>query len=700
MTYDGNAHAATGTANGDGTLVITGSHTDAGTYPDAWTYSGGTDYADASGQVTDTIAKANPTVNVTGYTVPFDGTSHLATGTAKGVKSENLTGLDLSGTTHTNAVTTSDSWTFTDVTGNYNNASGTVTDTITRIAPTLTPTGYSGTCDGSAHQSTVTATGLGDISLGSQSFSHTNAGDTTDSWTYPGGANFTSATGQVTTSIAKATVVPAITSYDDAFDGNAHTATGTAKGVLNEDLSGLLSFNPAQFNAGTYADAWSFAGNTNYSPTSGTMTDVITPIDATVTLTNYSGIYDGKSHSASVQITGLGGLILDQGSISRTNAGSDIATASIPDGNYNAVEVTATIDIAKASAILTPAGYSGAYDGETHSSTIEAVGLDNAVLDSASFSYTDAGTYSDNWTFTDPAGNYADATGSVQTIIAPIDAVISVVSYDKPFDGASHTASVTITGLGGSVLATNSVDRTDAGFDSVSASIKDGNYNAIDGTATINITPIDATVSVVNYGGVYDAKPHTASVTITGVGGAVLATKSVDRTDAGSDSVSASYGDQNYNLAKGTATIDIAKFAPGVTTSDYSGVYDGSDHTASVTITGVGGVTLASDTDSLTNAGLAVPHPRASAATPTTPRPAAPRSSSFTKADLTPVVTGIQSPSMEEPHGHWYGQGRPGRRLSGLLDLSRPTHTATGDVQRHLVVRRQRQLQVFQRDCR
>ena len=39
-----------------------------------------------------------------------------------------LAGLDLSGTTHTAAGTTADPWTFTDVTGNYDNASGTVTD--------------------------------------------------------------------------------------------------------------------------------------------------------------------------------------------------------------------------------------------------------------------------------------------------------------------------------------------------------------------------------------------------------------------------------------------------------------------------------------------------------------------------------------------------------------------------------------------
>ena len=39
--------------------------------------------------------------------------------------------IESSGTVHTNVGTYADVWTFTDTTGNYNNASGTVVDTIT-----------------------------------------------------------------------------------------------------------------------------------------------------------------------------------------------------------------------------------------------------------------------------------------------------------------------------------------------------------------------------------------------------------------------------------------------------------------------------------------------------------------------------------------------------------------------------------------
>ena len=78
-----------------------------------------------------TIRKANATIVVTPYSVAYNGAAHTATGTAKGVLNENLIGLNLSGTTHTNPGDyLTDPWTFTDVTGNYNNANGTVHDRI------------------------------------------------------------------------------------------------------------------------------------------------------------------------------------------------------------------------------------------------------------------------------------------------------------------------------------------------------------------------------------------------------------------------------------------------------------------------------------------------------------------------------------------------------------------------------------------
>jgi Bacterial Ig-like domain (group 3) len=71
--------------------------------------------------ITHTVSKANATIILTGYSGVYDGVAHQATGTAVGVLGESLSGLDLSGTTHTNIGTYLDVVTFTHVTGNYKN---------------------------------------------------------------------------------------------------------------------------------------------------------------------------------------------------------------------------------------------------------------------------------------------------------------------------------------------------------------------------------------------------------------------------------------------------------------------------------------------------------------------------------------------------------------------------------------------------
>ena len=94
-----------------------------------WTFSYA-NYNNQSGNAAIDISKASAVISVTPYSVTYDGTPHTATGTATGVNGQSLSGLDPSGTTHTAVGTYHDTWTFSDTTGNYNNASGTVVDNI------------------------------------------------------------------------------------------------------------------------------------------------------------------------------------------------------------------------------------------------------------------------------------------------------------------------------------------------------------------------------------------------------------------------------------------------------------------------------------------------------------------------------------------------------------------------------------------
>jgi len=256
-------------------------HTDAGTYTDTWTFTDVTgNYQNTSGTVSDSIAKAAATITVSGYSVTYDGAAHSATGTAVGVLGESLSGLDLSSTTHTNAGTSTDAWTFTDGAGNYENASGTISTSIAKADATVTTPGdlwlteetllgYRVTYDGAAHSATVTAVGVLGESLSGLDLSgttHTDAGTYTDTWTFTDGTgNYKNASGTISDGIAKAVATITVSPYSVTYDGAAHSATGTAVGVLGESLSGLNLSGTTHTNVGTYSDTWTFTDVTgNY----------------------------------------------------------------------------------------------------------------------------------------------------------------------------------------------------------------------------------------------------------------------------------------------------------------------------------------------------------------------------------------------------------------------------------------------------
>ena len=224
------------------------------------------------------ITKADATIMVTPYSVTYDGNAHTATGTATGVNGESLSGLDLSGTTNTNAGDyPTDAWTFTDGTGNYNDAGGTVDDSIAKADAVITVNGYTGVYDGNAHGATGTAIGVETDPANLSSLLHlgasfTNVPGGTADWTFDGNGNYNTASGTASIDITKAdatiVVTPYSVTYDGnahtatgtatgvnggvTYDGNAHTATGTATGVNGESLSGLDLSGTTHTNAGTH----------------------------------------------------------------------------------------------------------------------------------------------------------------------------------------------------------------------------------------------------------------------------------------------------------------------------------------------------------------------------------------------------------------------------------------------------------------
>jgi hypothetical protein len=152
------------------------------------------------------------------------------------------------------------------------------TGVILNATATIVVTPYSVTYDGNAHAASGAATGVMGESLSAglnlAGTAHTDAGTTLDSWSFSA-ANYWPATGSVTDVIAKANAAITVTPYNVTYDGNAHTATGSAIFLNFTSLPGLDLSKTTHTAAGVYTDPWKFSGGTNYNDASGTITDVI-----------------------------------------------------------------------------------------------------------------------------------------------------------------------------------------------------------------------------------------------------------------------------------------------------------------------------------------------------------------------------------------------------------------------------------------
>jgi hypothetical protein len=352
-TYDASAHAATGSCTGvDAGGAAAGSSLDLGAsftnVPGGtanWSFAGGTNYNDQASSVAIEIGKADAVCSVTGYSVTYDAASHTATGSCTGVGGEDdvLAGLDLSGTTHTNAGTYgADPWTFTDVTGNYSNTSGTVADAIAKADATVTVSGYTGVYNGNPHSATATIAGVtADPTAAGSSFnpgaSFTNVPGGTAYWTFNGGTNYNDQSGNAAIVLTKAS--SSTTTVGDGpfvYDGTTHaggTGTVTGAGGLNTSATSV-TYTGDRVNAGTYYVTAHYAGDGNHYPSDGLPVAIVINKASSATTTVGAGpfTYDGTTHAGgSGTVTGAGGLSTTATSLTYTgdqvNAGTYYVTA-------------------------------------------------------------------------------------------------------------------------------------------------------------------------------------------------------------------------------------------------------------------------------------------------------------------------------------------------------------------------------------
>ncbi|HEY2414903.1 MAG TPA: autotransporter-associated beta strand repeat-containing protein [Pirellulaceae bacterium] len=189
---------------------------------------------------------------------------------------------------------------------------------------------------------TATVTGDGDLnqSLTIIYVSNINAGTATASAGFAGDTNHLASSDSTTFIIVKANATIVVTSYNVVFDGTAHTAVGTANGVLNESLSGLDVSSTTHTAVGVYIDAWTFTDTTgNYNDTSGAVVDIISPEslnDAALGILLLDAFHRGAltvTGNGAVKVIGTGGeIVVDStNSQSVTVSGNGTVGATVVD---------------------------------------------------------------------------------------------------------------------------------------------------------------------------------------------------------------------------------------------------------------------------------------------------------------------------------------------------------------------------------
>ncbi|MBI1324880.1 hypothetical protein GC170_17075 [bacterium] len=319
-----------------------------------------------------------------------------------------------------------------------------------------------------------------------------------------------------------------------------------------------------------------------------------------ISVTGGSYTFDGATHAATATATGPGGVTVpgtftftyDGSATLPVNAGIYAVQAffTSADPNYSDTVGTGSLTIASAAPTIHVTGGSFAYDGSYHTAAAQATGLGGVTIP-GTFTFTydgsatlpvDAGTYAVQAFFTSADPNYSNAAGTTTLTIAPTTPAISVTGGSFVYDGNSHTATATATGLGGLAIPGNFTFTYDgsatlpvnAGNYAVLVDFEssDPNYLNATGTATLTISGAQPTLTVTVGSFVYYGNSHSATATATGLGGLTIPgnfTFTYDGStilpvNAGNYAVLVDFesSDPNYLNATGTSTLTIDRAIP------------------------------------------------------------------------------------------------------------------------------------------
>ena len=381
-----------------GTVTISTSTLPVGSDPITASYGGDTNNNPATGSTTQTVTKAQPTVGLTsslnpsntGQSVTFTATlTSGATGTVTFTSGSTVLGTS----TLTSGVATvatsslpagSDPITATyNGDGNYNSATGTLTQTVNKVQPTVALTSslnpsnvnqsvtFTATLTSGA-TGTVTFTSgstvLGTSTLASgvatTATSSLPAGSDPITATYNGDANYNSATGTLTQTVNKTTPTITVTTSGPSTYGGTVTITTTlppgTTGTVTITSGGVtLGSGPVNTTTGTVTITTTvlpvgsdpitatYGGDTNNSPATGTTTQTVSKATPSVSLAsslNPSSVSQSVTFTASLSSGATGTVTFLDGSttLGTGTISNGVATLTTSTLNAGVHSITAT----------------------------------------------------------------------------------------------------------------------------------------------------------------------------------------------------------------------------------------------------------------------------------------------------------------------------------------------------------------------
>jgi hypothetical protein len=433
------------------------------------------------------------------------------------------------------------------------------------------------------------------------------------------------------------------------YDGAAHTATGSAIGVQNESLRGLVLSGTTHTDAGDYlADAWTFT-NANYNSASGTVDDEISQASTATTVSVSNATYDTLQHGGSALVSGAGGLnqplavsytgrngTVYNSNTAPLNAGDYTASAVYPgDANHVGSSDSQAFSIARATPLIGATG-TFTFDGMAHAATATATGVAGYVVPGAfDFSYlrsgtggtpsanapAEAGDYVVNAAFLSNDTNYNDAVGTGALTINKASSTTALTVTNATFDALPHGGSAIATGAGdlnesvtvyyvgrnGTAYALSTTAPTNAGDYTATANYPgDANHDGSSDSQNFTIAKMAPAVWASGTF-VFDGAPHGATGSSAGVNGASVngsyaftyvlqgASGSPITTapiNAGTYVVNVIFtsADGNYSNANGVGSLSISKAGSAVAVAITDSVYDGTPRGGLAVVSGAGGL--------------------------------------------------------------------------------------------------------------